>query len=117
MNSNESSFSRPVEQRLRLNEFKELYKRLKRGNPIIDHLLLAALYWLEERFIDLKVESTVDNAIKEVVLPPMPDCVTPVYRETPLETSIARSEQATSLSEMRLTAPWYVSLDDTVEGR
>jgi len=100
-----------VEQRtLKLNEFKELYKRLKQGNPVIDHLLLAAFYWLEQHYINLKVKTTVDKALEEVVLPPMPDCVTPVYRETP-------SKTATSLPEMRLTAPWYVPPDDTVEGR
>ena len=95
MNSNESSFSRPVEQRLRLNEFKELYKRLKRGNPVIDHLLLAALYWLEERFIDLKVESTVDNAIEEYnSVDTTPSGVPPpIYSEKD--------------GEMRLTAPYF----------
>ena len=99
-----------MEQRLRLNEFKTLYKRLKRGIPWWDHLLFGVLVWLEEHYIDLKVKSTVDNAIEEVVLPPMPDCVTPVYRETPSATSV-------SLPEMRLTAPWYVPTDNTVKGR
>ena len=84
-----------MEQRLRLNEFKELYKRLKRGNPVIDHLLLAALYWLEERFIDLKVESTVDNAIEEYnSVDTTPSGVPPpIYSEKD--------------GEMRLTAPYF----------
>ena len=102
MNSNESSFSRPVEQRLRLNEFKELYKRLKRGNPVIDHLLLAALYWLEERFIDLKVESTVDEAIEEykvVELSEAKHSTTPSGVPPPIY-----SEKD---GEMRLTAPYF----------
>jgi hypothetical protein len=68
---------------------------------------LLFLWWLEEKIIDHRVKTTVDEAIKEVVLPPMPDCVTPIYRESPSDTS-------TSLPEMRLTAPWYVPPDDTV---
>ena len=85
---------------LRLNEFKDLYKAWKKDIPIWDHLLLAVLYWVEEHYIDVKARNAVDKAIKEVVLPPMPDCVTPIYRESPSDTS-------TSLPEMRLTAPWY----------
>jgi hypothetical protein len=96
-----------VEQKLRLNEFKTLYKAWSRGIPSWDHLLLAVLYWVEEHYIDVKARNAVDKAIKEVVLPSMPDCVTPIYRESPSDTS-------TSLPEMRLTAPWYVPPDDTV---
>jgi hypothetical protein len=100
-----------VEQRrLRLNEFKALYEALETGTVWIDHLLLGLLYWLESKLIDVRVKNEVDKAIEEVVLPPLPDMVTPLYTETPSKTS-------TSLPEMRLTAPWYVSPDDTVEGR
>jgi len=53
-----------VEPKLRLAEFKELYRRLKRGVVWFDYLLLAVLVWLEEQFLDLKVESTVDEAIQ-----------------------------------------------------
>jgi len=100
VNSNESSFSRPVEQKLRLNEFKTLYKACSRGIPWWDHLIFGCLWWLEEKIIDYRVTTEVTKAVEEVVLPPMPDCVTPIYRETLSDTS-------TSLSEMRLTAPWY----------
>jgi hypothetical protein len=89
-----------VGKELRLNEFKDLYKAWKKGIPSWDHLLLAVLYWVEEHYIDVKARNAVDKAIKEVVLPSMPDCVTPIYRENPSDTS-------TSLPEMRLTAPWY----------
>ena len=89
-----------MEQKLRLNEFKTLYKAWSRGIPWWDHLILGLLYWLEEKIIDYRIKVEVDKAVEEVVLPPMPDMVTPVYRETPSETS-------TSLPEMRLTAPWY----------
>ena len=85
---------------LRLNEFKDLYKAWKKGIPSWDHLLLAVLYWVEEHYIDVKARNAVDKAIKEVVLPPMPDCVTPVYTETPGKGSLG-------VSELRLTAPWY----------
>ena len=80
---------------LRLNEFKNLYKQLKRGIPWWDHLLLGVLMWLEEHFINLKVESTVDNAIDDynqvdttpTGVPP------PIYSEKD--------------GEMRLTAPYF----------
>ena len=91
-----------MEQKLRLNEFKDLYKQLKRGipswlasSPWWDHLLFGVLMWLEEHFINLKVESTVDNAIDDynqvdttpTGVPP------PIYSEKD--------------GEMRLTAPYF----------
>lgn len=104
-----------VERKLRLNEFKAAYEALETGTVWIDHLLLGFLYYLESKLIDNRVKNEVDQAVEEVVkraselpLPPLPDMVTPVYTEKPSETS-------TSLPEMRLTAPWYVSPDDTVE--
>ena len=105
--SNESSFSRPVEPKLRLNEFKILYKAWSRGIPGSrfsgqwwDHLLLGLLYWLEEKIIDHRIKVEVDKAVETVELPPLPDYVTPVYTEQPGEGSLG-------FSEMRLSAPWY----------
>ena len=97
-----------MEQELRLNEFKALYKTWKRGVPWLDHLLLGLLVWLETKLIDNRVEVELDEAIKEWedLLPPAPDYVTPVYTEKPSDTS-------TRLPKMRLTAPWYnVPSDD-----
>ena len=99
-----------MEQKLRLNEFKTLQKTWSRGIPWWDHLVFAFLWWLEEKIIDHRVKTTVDEAIKEVELPPMPNMVTPVYTETTVETSV-------SLPEMRLTAPWYVPPDKEPKGR
>jgi len=91
-----------VEQKLRLVEFQVLFKSWKRGIPWWDHLLLGLLVWLEDKFIDLRVEAELDSAIEEYkkIEPSLPDYVTPVYTET-------FSEGSTSLPEMRLTAPWY----------
>jgi len=88
---------------LQLNEFKALYKEWKTKIPWVDHLLLGLLVWLEEKFIDYRVTTTVDEAIEEYekLEEPMPDCVTPVYTEKP-------SKASTRLPEMRLTAPWYI---------
>jgi len=94
-----------VEQKLRLNEFKTLQKAWSRGIPWWDHLVLALLWWLEEKIIDYRVKTEVTKAIEEVELPPMPDMVTPVYTERPSDTSV-------SLPEMRLTAPWYKVAED-----
>jgi len=89
-----------VEQELKLNEFKQLYRSLRKGIPWFDHLILGLLMWVEEWWIDKRVKEEVNKAIEEVELPPLPDYVTPIYSEKPSDTS-------TSLPEMRLTAPWY----------
>ena len=99
-----------MEQRLKLAEFRALYKAWKRGIPWLDHLLLGLLYWLEEKLINNRVKVEVDEAIKAVEMPPPPDMVSPVYTEKPSKASVR-------LPEMRLTAPWYVSPSDDVEGR
>ena len=97
---------------LKLNEFKAVYEALETGTVWIDHLLLGFLYWLESKVINVRVQNEVDKGIEEAVkraselpLPRLPDMVTPLYTETPSETS-------TRLPEMRLTAPWY---DDTYD--
>jgi hypothetical protein len=107
-----------VEQRqLRLNEFKELYKALKTGVVWVDYLLFSFVYWLEEKVIENRSQQVVDEAIKEYetlqgeLSPTHPEPpVLPIFRESPSKTS-------TSLPNMRLTAPWYVSPDDPVEPR
>ena len=92
--------------RLKLSEFKVLYRTWKRGIPWWDHLLLGVLVWLEGRFVDNRVKVEVDEAIKEWETLHKDDSVSPVYTET-------LSEGSTSLPEMRLTAPWYnVAGDD-----
>lgn len=95
------------QERLKLNEFKALYKTWRRGVPWLDHLILGLLVYLETLLINHRVKVDVDEAIEEYkkVEPPMPDYVTPIYTEKPSETS-------TSLPEMRLTAPWYVESSD-----
>ena len=98
--------------KLRLNEFKVLYKAWKTSVPWLDHLILGLLVWLERKLIDYRVKTTVDEAIKEYETlheVPMSNMVSPVYTEKLSETSV-------SLPEMRLTAPWYVSPSDTDEG-
>lgn len=106
-----------MEQKLRLNEFKTLQKAWSRGIPWWDHLVFALLWWLEEKVIDYRVKTTVDEAIEKVVLPPMPDYVTPVYTVSQRADSETPSKTSVSLPEMRLTAPWYVPPDDTPKGR
>jgi hypothetical protein len=54
------------EPKLLLNEFQVLYKVLKRGlPPWASFLLLGFLVWVEERFIQQRVTTTVDEAIEE----------------------------------------------------
>ena len=94
-------------QELKLEEFRVLYKNLKRGILWWDHLVLGLLVWLETTVIERRVVQEVDKAIKdyEKVEPPLPDYITPIYSEKPSEASV-------SLPEMRLTAPWYKESND-----
>jgi len=94
-----------VEQELRLNEFKALYKAWKTKIPWVDHLLLGLLVWLESKLIDNRVRVELDEAIKEWETLQPPSIQSPVYTEKPSDTS-------TSLPEMRLTAPWYIDTYD-----
>ena len=100
----QSPVDRPtcMENKLKLTEFRILYRTWKRGIPWWDHLLLGLLVWLEDKFIDLRVQAELDQAIEDYkkIEPSLPDYVTPVYTETP-------SESSTRLPEMRISAPWY----------
>ena len=51
--------------KLKINHFKELYKSLKTPFPPINFLILGVLVGLENRWINLKAEQTVDMAIDE----------------------------------------------------
>ena len=84
---------------LSLNEFKTIYRLLRRGWPDwAAFLLLGFLVWIEGKTIKTRVKNTVSEAIEEyekvdpptVVIPP------PVYSETGSD----------FFDEMRLTAPW-----------
>ena len=88
------------EPKLLLNEFKVLYKSLKRGTPPwFSFLLLGFLVWVEEKFIKVRVETTVSEAIKTYETlhsPPTVSVPPPVYSKTGSD----------FFDEMRLTAPW-----------
>ena len=85
--------------KLRLNEFKTLYRVLKRGWPDwAAFLLLGFLVWVEGKVIKVRVETTVSEAIEEYEKgdPPTPVVSPPIYSETGSD----------FFAEMRLTAPW-----------
>ena len=54
-----------MENKLKINHFKELYKSLKTPFPPINFLILGMLIGLEQRWINLKTEQTVDMAIDD----------------------------------------------------
>ena len=54
-----------METKLKINHFKELYKSLKTPFPPINFLILGMLIGLENRWINLKAEQTVDKAIED----------------------------------------------------
>ena len=88
--------------KLRLNEFKTLYRVLRRGWPDwAAFLLLGFLVWVEEKTIRARVTNTVNEAIEEYEKgdPPTPVVSPPIYSETGSD----------FFAEMRLTAPWVDS--------
>jgi hypothetical protein len=52
-------------QKLRLAEFRAIYKQTKHLPSILRYLILGLLYWLEERYISYKIDTTLTNAIKD----------------------------------------------------
>jgi len=90
---------------LKLNEFKTLYRVLKQGMPPwFSFLVLGLLVWVEEKFIDIRIKTEVDEAIKEYETlhsPPEVVLPEPVYSETGDD----------FFDEMRLTAPWVAQED------
>jgi len=102
-----------VEQRFRLNEFKDLFNAVKTNVEWVDHLLRSFFYLIEELVIKNRVKVEVNEAIKELETlhkESLPDMVSPVYTESPSETS-------ESLPDMRLSAPWYIDSQKELKGR
>ena len=54
-----------MDNKLKINHFKKLYKSLKTPFPPINFLILGMLIGLENRWINLKAEQTVDKAIDD----------------------------------------------------
>jgi hypothetical protein len=89
---------------LKLNEFKALHKWLTKNMPDwLAFLVLGFLVWVEEKFINQRIKTEVDSAIKEYNTVDTPEVVVPppVYSET----------GSGFFDEMRLTAPWVVQED------
>ena len=74
-----------MEHKLKINHFKELYKSLKTPFPPINFLILGMLIGLEQRWIHLKAEQTVDMAIDEYHAK-MDELSEPVYKAVIEET-------------------------------
>lgn len=54
----------PQVKHLRLNDFKNIYRTLKTNIIWLDWLLLGLLVWVEEAYIDYKIEKEIDGAIE-----------------------------------------------------
>ena len=54
-----------MDHKLKISYFKKLYKSLKTPFPPINFLILGMLIGLEQRWINLKTEQTVDMAIDD----------------------------------------------------
>ena len=90
-----------MDQKLRLEEFKSLYKLFRRGIPWLDHLILGFLFYLEEHLLNARIENEVSKAVEEYeqVDPPVVSLPEPVFTEI-------KSPTSELLPEMRLQAPW-----------
>jgi hypothetical protein len=90
---------------LKLKTFRDLYAGLTKGLPDwLAFLVLGFLVWVEEKFINQRIRTEVDEAIKEYETLHLPVEVVipkPVYSET----------GDSFFDEMRLTAPWVVQED------
>lgn len=52
-------------QKLRLAEFKAIYKQTKQLPFILRYLILGLLIWIEDKYIDYKIDTTITQAIDE----------------------------------------------------
>jgi hypothetical protein len=89
---------------LKLNEFKALHKALTGNMPEwFSFLVLGFLVWVEKKFINQRIKTEVDSAIKEYekVDPPEVVLSQPVYSET----------GDGFFDEMRLSSPWMAQED------
>ena len=68
-----------MENKLHISHFKELYKSLKTPFPPLNWLILGMLVGLEQRWVNLKAEQTVDMAIDEYHAK-MDELSEPVYK-------------------------------------
>ena len=66
-----------MDNKLKISHFRELYKSLKTPFPPINFLILGMLIGLENRWINLKAEQTVDMAIDEYKMNELSE---PVYK-------------------------------------
>lgn len=107
------SLVQPVEQeQLKLNEFRTLYRYYRRYIGWFDHLLLAALLWIESKVIITRTVNTVDEAIEDYLRTDTVEPPQPVYTEIPATTEDSTAAQLLGFSEMRLTAPHHVDKGD-----
>ena len=68
-----------MDNKLNISHFKELYKSLKTPFPPLNWLILGMLVGLEQRWVNLKAEQTVDMAIDEYHAK-MDELSEPVYK-------------------------------------
>ena len=71
--------------KLKIDGFRKLYKSLKTPFPPINFLILGMLVGLEQRWIQIKTEQTVDMAIDEYH-EKMDELSEPVYKAVIKET-------------------------------
>jgi hypothetical protein len=94
-----------VDRKLRLVEFKVLFNAWRRYVVVFDNLLLGFLWQLEEWMIDNRVQIEVNEAVKRYNQEIVSYDDSPVIVESPSDTS-------KSLSNVRITAPWYIDMYD-----
>jgi hypothetical protein len=91
-------------ERLKTNDFQRLYELSSSWPQVLRFLWLGFLFYLEERFIDVKTKSAVDTAITDYEKQEAPVSVVPdpIYSESGND----------FFDEMRLSAPWVSKNDN-----
>lgn len=82
-----------------MNEFKAFYREASRYlTPSLRHLLYGLLVWVQDKYIDHKITTAVDDAIKQ--------WEKDVPKEAPLTTGVYSETGSGFFDEMRITAKY-----------
>lgn len=90
-------------EKLKLNEFKALYKACKTPVPAINFIIFGFIFWLEEVYIDYKTKVAVDEAVIEYHHEM--DKQEKDWKESAVITE-SKSETSELLPDLQIQAPW-----------
>ena len=90
-----------METRLKIDGFRKLYQSLKTPLPPLNFLILGMLIGLEQRWIELKAEQAVDEAIADFMIEHPPEVYKAVVK--------AHDDGSLSIGKAYEDLPWHSS--------